>query len=51
MNLNNEELLKELEELIDKTRAIECEVFRLDNELDSLCDGLIDWKEKWYDNK
>ena len=49
--MNNEELLKELEELIDKAQAIECEVFRLENELDSLCDGLIVWKEKWYANK
>ena len=29
MNLNNKELLKELEELIDKTRAIEVKVFAL----------------------
>ena len=47
--MNNKELLKELEEIIDKAQAIRNKAIELNDVLDRLCDGLIVWKEKWYE--
>ena len=45
MNLNNKELLKELEELIDKAQAIETNAIELNDALDRLYDKLIYLKD------
>ena len=36
---------------MNKARTIEVKVFALNNDLDRLCDGLISWKEKWYEGE